>query len=314
MIDLSLLPPPDVIDPLDFEKILANHISNYLSRYPSDAQPIISERLALESDPINKLIQLISYRDILWNQRVNEAAASCMLAYATGADLDNLGANYDVRRLAGESDTRFRYRIQQAFHILAAAGPAAAYRAHARSVSSDVRDVNVFSEAAGQVTVCVLGRVFVAADQLALQREKIGARLFGAPNDANRRYVVADNNSELLLSVLSTLSAETVRPLTDWVVVRAPNIIPVTIEAVLEVLRGPDPSMILNRRLEAIEIFLKSIQRIGYDITRAGIIAALVEAGVKNVRLSDPLEDVVCGQNDLAVVIELKIKTEVVDA
>jgi phage-related baseplate assembly protein len=308
MIDLSLLQPPDVLEDLNYEAIYQQLYTQLIA--------LTGEgwTAPLESDPVIKLLELAAYRELMLRVRVNEAAVSGMLAYATNADLNQLGANYEVVRLAGESDARFRARIQQGYHLLAAAGPTAAYRAHALGVSLDVQDVEVFSEAAGQVTLSVLGRVQVEAEGLAAQAEQIGTVLFGLPADANSRYVVAAESSALLLSVLSVLNAETVRPLTDWVVVRAPQIIPVKIEAVIEVLHGPDPEVILSRRLAALEGYLASVQRIGYDLTRAGIIAALVEAGVKNVRLSSPLADVVCGPGELAVVLGVQVTTEVVDA
>jgi phage-related baseplate assembly protein len=76
-----------------------------------------------------KLLQENAYREVIWRQRVNEAARAVMLAYAAGADLDQIGGNYNVERLVitpaddttlpptpavMESDTDYRLRIQQA--------------------------------------------------------------------------------------------------------------------------------------------------------------------------------------------------------
>lgn len=59
---------------------------------------------------------------MLLRQRVNEAARAVMVAYAVGGDLEQIGANYGVGRLPGETDTRLRHRVQRAFNRLAAAG------------------------------------------------------------------------------------------------------------------------------------------------------------------------------------------------
>ncbi|MGC3005010.1 baseplate J/gp47 family protein, partial [Streptomyces sp. G35A] len=151
MIDMSTVAPPDVVEPIDFEALLADLKAHMLARLPA-----LADVLELESEPITKLLQLMAYREVLLRQRVNEAARAVMVAYAVGGDLEQIGANYGVARLPGETDARLRHRVQQAFNRLAAAGPANAYRQHALGVSADIRDVQVFSEAPGRVTVTVL--------------------------------------------------------------------------------------------------------------------------------------------------------------
>ncbi len=46
-----------------------------------------------------KLLQENAYREVIWRQRVNEAARAVMLAYAAGSDLDQIGANANLARL-----------------------------------------------------------------------------------------------------------------------------------------------------------------------------------------------------------------------
>ncbi|MBA1636880.1 baseplate assembly protein, partial [Escherichia coli] len=80
-----------------------------------------------------KLLEENAYRELIWRQRVNEAARAVMLACAAGNDLDVIGANYNTTRLiitpaddstipptpaVMESDTDYRLRIQQAFEGL----------------------------------------------------------------------------------------------------------------------------------------------------------------------------------------------------
>ncbi|SQC69224.1 baseplate assembly protein J (GpJ) [Pseudomonas aeruginosa] len=98
-IDLSQLPPPHAVEQLDYEQILAERKAYAISLWPEDQQAEIAARLALESEPLTKLLEENAYREMLWRQRVNEAALANMLASAQGADLDQLAANYNVRRL-----------------------------------------------------------------------------------------------------------------------------------------------------------------------------------------------------------------------
>ncbi|VDZ76692.1 baseplate assembly protein [Salmonella bongori] len=90
-VDLSLLPVPDVVEELDYETILAERIATLISLYPENQQEAVARTLALESEPIVKLLQENAYREVIWRQRVNEAARAVMLAYAIESDLDNIG-------------------------------------------------------------------------------------------------------------------------------------------------------------------------------------------------------------------------------
>ena len=91
-IDLSQLPAPSIIEQLDFETILDEILADFLARDPSHTAP-------LESDPAYKILEVAAYRELLLRQRVNDGARGVMLAYAVGSDLDQIGANFSVRRL-----------------------------------------------------------------------------------------------------------------------------------------------------------------------------------------------------------------------
>lgn len=308
-VDISLLSPPDVIEPLDFEATLAALKADLVARFP-DCTDVID----LESEPLHYLLETIAYSKVNDRARINDAARSVMLAYARGADLDHLGANYDTPRLSGEGDTAYRYRIQQAFHRLAAAGPANAYKQHAMAVSADIVDVDVFSDQPGQVTISVLAReIFYTAD-LNDEQIAIGQAIFGAAPENNTAWAVSGTGSALLRQVLAALNAESVRPLTDAVIVRAPEIITFTVAATLEILPGPDTMLIKTRRENSARTYLASVGHIRYDVTRAGLIAALVEPGVKNVRLAQPSADIVRDRGQYAVCVGITLAVEVVDA
>ncbi|MEI7202604.1 baseplate assembly protein, partial [Pectobacterium parvum] len=135
--------------------------------YPEDQRAAVARTLALESDPLVKLLQENAYRELLWRQRVNEAARAVMVAFAQGNDLDQLGANFSVSRLVitpaddstlpptpalMESDSDLRLRIQQSFEGLSVAGSVGAYQYHGRSADGRVADVSVISPSPASVT------------------------------------------------------------------------------------------------------------------------------------------------------------------
>lgn len=99
-IDLSQLPPPQIVDVPDFETLLAERKASFVALYPADQQDTVRHTLALESEPITKQLQESTYREALLRQRINEAAQAVMVAYSNGNDLEQLAANYNVKRLA----------------------------------------------------------------------------------------------------------------------------------------------------------------------------------------------------------------------
>ena len=96
IIDLSRLPPPDIIEELDFEAVLALKNADYLRRLREDHP---DAEAPLESDPAYKVLETSAYRETLLRARGNRLARAVLLASATGADLDQLAALYGVERL-----------------------------------------------------------------------------------------------------------------------------------------------------------------------------------------------------------------------
>ena len=304
MIDLSTVAAPQVLESLNYEAVLTELKAELLMRCPE-----VAGVLGLESEPLTKLLQVAAYRELLLRQRINEAARAVMLAYAVGSDLEQLGANVNTPRLEGEPDARYRLRVQLAFSSLAAAGPAAAYRAHALAAALNIKDVQVFSQAPGSVTVCVLAwqDVATASDEDAAA----GLALFGPAEQTGQQRIIEPTGGPTLSAVLAALNAEHVRPLTDAVIVRAPRLVPLQITASLMLRTGPDPDHILARRTAALQTYLQQAQQQGNDITRAGITAALVEAGVQDVVLTSPAANVVAGPGEICACTAIDVSAEV---
>lgn len=268
-VDLSRLPAPDVIEALDFETIRASNLAWLAAAWP-DFTAIV------ESDPLVKLVELFSYRELGLRQRVNDAARAVMVAYAMGADLDHLAAPFGIERFivtpadpeAGtaavlEGDDDFRRRIVLAPEGYSVAGPEGAYIFHALSAHADVIDASATSPDPGEVVVTVLSR---SGD--------------GTPAPA------------VLAAVDARLTDDSVRPMTDHVTVQAADIVDYAVEATLTFFAGPDRAIVLALAQSRLATYQANARRLGRDVTRTGIIAALCPEGVQNVVLASPPTDI----------------------
>ncbi|WP_410706924.1 baseplate assembly protein [Citrobacter braakii] len=269
-VDLSELPPPEIIATLDYETILSEVKVVIIAAYPEDMQPAIAAAMALESEPLNVIAQVIAYRELMLRQVINDGAAACMLSHATGSDLDNLAANNDTERLTVieetdttdavmESDAALRLRAQSAFDGLSVAGPTGAYEYFAKSASGKVADVKASSPAPAEVVVSVLS-----------------AEGDGTASD------------ELIATVNAKLSDESVRPVGDRLTVQSAEIISYDISATLYLYPGPESEPIVNAAEASLQKWLKSQWRIGLDVARSAILAALHVQGVQRVELDLP--------------------------
>ncbi|NKD84516.1 baseplate assembly protein [Haematospirillum jordaniae] len=275
-IDLSQLRPPDVVEQLDYESVLADMLAALRAYKNQNGEAIFTA--LVESDPALKILEVAAYREMIVRQRVNEAARSVMLAYATGTNLDHLGALPGVARkvlqaanpqafpptdAVLENDDDYRRRIQLSLEGFSSAGPTGAYIFHALSAAPGVKDVDAFSPAPGVVAVTVMS------------------------NDGD-----GTPGADLLAAVQERLSGESIRPLTDRVVVQAAKIRPYTIRARLLFHDGPDREAVLAHVRTMAEKFCHEHHRLGADITLSGLYAALHQAGVRKVELLAPTETI----------------------
>lgn len=271
-IDLSQLPVPQVVEPIDFETILAERKAYLVSLYPTDQQAEIAARLELESEPLTKLLEENAYREVIWRQRVNEASLANMLAYAAGSDLEQLAANYNVKRLVVtpgdstavppvaevlEDDDSLRERAQMAWEGLSTAGPRNSYIFHARAADGRVADASAVSPSPAVVVVTVQGNAVDGS----------------APAD--------------LVAVVNTyLSDDDRRPVADRLTVQAAVVIPYSINATLYLQSaGPESEPILEAAEAALLAYVHQRRRLGMEVSESAVHAALHVEGVRKVEL-----------------------------
>ncbi|KIC14062.1 baseplate assembly protein [Leisingera sp. ANG-Vp] len=278
-INLSLLPPPEVLQAVDYEAMFAAMLADLRGRDPAfDA--------LVESDPAYKILEVAAYWATLAIQQMNDAAKAVMPAYATGSDLDQIAARYGVARLVIdpgdaaalppeppilESDSDFRRRMLLAFEGMSTAGPVGGYIFHALGADPDVADASVQSPVPGEVLVTVLSRT--------------GDGTAGA---------------ELLDTVSAALNAEDVRPLTDLLTVQSAAILSYAIDATLTVYPGPDSAVVRQAAESAAAAYAAEQHRLGRDVTLSGVYAALHQPGVQNVALASPAADIAASDGEAA--------------
>ncbi|MEM7269512.1 MAG: baseplate J/gp47 family protein [Pseudomonadota bacterium] len=280
-VDLAALPPPDLVEELNYETILASLLDDLRDKWPAfDA--------LVESDPAIKLAEVSAYLAFLLRQRVNDAARAVLLPTSTGADLDNLAALFGVARLVIdpgdadaappvppklEDDPALRRRAQLALEASTAAGTKGRYLFYALGADPLVADaaVSAHDPSPGDVTIAVLS--------------------------ADPASWIAD--AALISAVNTIVQADDVRALCDTVIVTAAQVIDYEVEATITYLPGAAAEAAESVATERIEA-LAAERRLGRDLTRSAVFAALHAPGVHNVVLTKPAADVIVGPLEAA--------------
>ncbi|ELC1915515.1 baseplate J/gp47 family protein [Salmonella enterica] len=288
-VDLSQLPQPAIIEALDFEVILAEIKQFMISKFPEEVRTAVAAALELESEPLNIIAQAFAWRELLLRQRINDGAAACMLSHSVATDLDNIAGNMDTERLVitpatdttdavMESDTALRMRAQAAFDGLSVAGPSGAYEYFARSASGKVADAKATSPSPAVVVLSVLS---TEGDGTA--------------------------TPELLATVTDALSAEDRRPIGDRLTVQSAEIVNYNINAKLFFYPGPESEPIQNAAHDALQAWITLQGKIGRDVARSAIMAALHVQGVQRVELTEPATDIVISDTQAARCVTVTI-------
>ena len=273
-IDLSQLPPPQIVEQIDFELILAERKAYMISLWPAAEQAEIAARLDMESEPLAKLLQENAYRETIWRQRVNEASLANLLATARGTDLEQLAANFNVKKLViqegkpsavppvprlMESDDSLRERAQMAWEGLSTAGPRNSYIFHARASDGRVADATAESPSPAVAVVTV--------------QSSLGDGT--AP-------------PELLAVVNAYLSDDDRRPVADRLTVQGAQILNYQVKAKLYLLSsGPESEPILAAAKQRLLAYVHQRRRLGMEVSESALHAALHVEGVRKVELED---------------------------
>ncbi|CUI71319.1 Uncharacterized homolog of phage Mu protein gp47 [Achromobacter xylosoxidans] len=294
IIDLSQLPAPDVVETLDYERILETRKARYLALFAQEDRDAVAKALALESEPLVITLQENAEREVILRQRINDAARSVLLAFAAGADLEHIAAEYGVSRLlirpadpvavppveaVYEGDDELRERAQLAWEGLSTAGPRDGYIFHALSADGQVADATATSPDPCDIVVCVLSR------------EGDGTA-----------------SPELLAKVAAKLSDEDIRPMGDRVTLQSSSIVRYTVRAVLHMKgEGPGRSVALAAATRACNAYVNRARRAGVSVWQSAINAALHVEGVAHLELIEPAADLVLDPTQAATCTAVEV-------
>lgn len=252
MIDISRLPPPTIIESLSVDDILAQRLAQLKK------QGVEIDNFT-PSDPLYRNLLAGAYREMLVRQDINDKSLGTMLAFASGAQLDHIGATYyNVERQDGETDIEFIRRIQLSPEASSVAGPEGKYIFEALSAATDVKDASFYSPSPmhGEVTIL----------------SKAGS---GAPDQA------------LIDTVESHLMDDGVRPQTDVITVLPATISAYSITATLQLSSGPDTSQVVNQATAMLQSYVDTQHKLGGQVVFAGVYGALMVEGVMDVDLGE---------------------------
>jgi len=269
-IDLAALPPIDAVVLPNVEAIVAERKAALLDRIKDPAlRAEVEAVLRLESEPLVKGVEAGAYRELIVDQRINEAVRAVMVATSSGSDLVNLAARLGVEKLDGETDDELRYRYQLAPEAFSTAGPYGAYEFHARSAHPLVKDAAIYGPESGLVEPG-----FVRAVVLSKAGTGIPAR-------------------EIIDAVAAKFSPVDTRPLTDFVQVQPASVTFYAINYHLHIRAGADPSLIVTSALNALQGYADVSHKVGRRIVLSALDGAAHQDRtnvIRAIRASPPAE------------------------
>jgi phage-related baseplate assembly protein len=282
-IDFARLPPPAVIEELDFETMLARYKADVLAKKPD-----LAAALNLEQSPTNVILEAEAYGEMLVRARVNAAARAVMLAFSTGSDLDHLAALLNVERMVipgnptavpatvdtWESDASLRRRAQLAPEALSTAGSEGAYIFQALTADQTIRDVSAVKI-----------------------NEKGGVRI-AVMNSGSDPTPTAQQ----IRNVVERLNRKNIKPLTDVISVVPVKVLRADIVANVTFYPGPDTGLIMTDIGKALTKVRDRISLIGRDLTRSAIISALNQEGVQSVELISPPANIPANSDQCVII------------
>jgi len=275
--DLAGLARPAILEELSIDAIFASRQAELVERLQAAGIDYSVEDL--QTDPAMILLQEAAFEETILRARANDVARARYLYYARLTEVDHLGAFYDVVRLPGELDARFKLRIRLAIQGRSTGGTEPGYRGAALGASLRVADARVYRD----------GRAPI-----------IHVAVFAADNNG-----VAD--ATLLGLVRTALEQADRQVINDTIDVRSAVVDVVPVAADVWLLPDADVSLIDTLR-DGLQAAWAEASGLGRDLTRAWLASRLMADGVANVVVTAPAADLVV-PFDRAVRLALPVLT-----
>lgn len=302
-LELDQLPTMQVLEKLDSEGIIAERMKQFVELWrkhdpPAGAQYDVDQ---LEFDPIKINQEANAYFELLLRDRVNQAAKSVTLAYASGSDLDAIASRYPggIPRFEGENDDNYRTRVWLSPNTLSPHGTYESYvfwaLTGAREEGVPIRDATaVAKRGTPNVTITIMaGGAPVTANTA-----RNGITAFPSPIptieqiDAVRTYVESSSR----------------KALTDVVSVRVPKIVNVKYLIQYWLFPGWDQALIEPELYSAVAQLIEKQRWLGYSHTLDSIAGALKTSGIYKIHVVTPATDVEIDRHEVVVIDSVEIK------
>jgi phage-related baseplate assembly protein len=293
VIELDQLPPMEVLEALDSEAVITERMQQFIELWrkhdpPAGAQYDVG---FLEFDPIRINQEANTFFELLLRDRVNQAAKSVTLAFASGGDLDAIASRYPggVPRIAGETDDHYRMRIWLSPNTLTPHGVYESYVYWALSADGTLRDATAIAKrGTPNITITIMAN----GTPVALNGDKNGVTAFPTPTptiqqiDAVRLYVNSSSR----------------KALTDVVSVRAPKIMHTNYRIQYWLFPSWDKALIEPELYTATAALIEKQRWLGYSHTIDSIEAALKRSGIYKIHVLEPATDIEIDQLEVVVV------------
>ncbi|ATO19998.1 phage baseplate protein [Acinetobacter sp. LoGeW2-3] len=281
-VDFSQLPVPNLIQELDYERILSERKEKFIALYPESEQEKWRNVLSRESDPIVKLLEENAYLELHYQNKCNADARALLLAYAEGPDLDHLAlTEYGLVRLlvtpadnsvipplpaVYESDERLKERCLLQYDGMNTAGSSNAYRFFTLSADGRVHGIKVYSHIDNPY---LLDIVISQVDS-----------------------ETGEASQELIDIVQAALDPDLVRPVCDRPTVKSSIATDYQISARLFVGKNAEDSLLLEAANLRLESYIQKSKKNGSSIRLSAIYAALHVDGISRVVIDEPAADI----------------------
>lgn len=297
-IDLSRLPPPDIIETLDYEALNSDFLARFEIAWTAARaiDPTLPEWNApgLETDPAVILSEAWAYLRLLDRARVNDAARAVLAPLAKDADLDVVCARANVQRLVVipataaapavmESDARLLMR-----YLLAFSRPAAGSR---EGYLYDVYTALPILYHADVIGRAVHGR---RGDVDVVLAGPDGRDLTDAELATCRAALLADNRKPEAVAV-TALRAE--RILYD-------------VAGGMRVAKGPDAEAVRAEGEARLRKEAAARMKIGGIVPVNALSGAIYGAGVVSVVIDAPAADIVAGRYAIPILGAVSLEVE----
>lgn len=301
-LDLSKIPPPEIVTELSFERNLGRIVEKLKATFDGWK--------AAQSDPYYKTAEVVSSEVFQLQGRINESIRQCLIAFARGSNLDQLGAIFKLLRavvevqpdgtVIYEDDESFRTAIITAFDQYSTAGTRNGYlywlRRTATEIDSEIREAarklredGKTSEAESlekSILSVIDFNVYPSASDEDPEKDKLIMR-------DGRISAIAFflNQTELsdLPRRVAAIRERMIRddhiPLNDRLEVIPAEVIQKNIVAVLFVPNGPDPKVFEDLAQSGARRFLAENSKIGKRISLSGLYSKLHVDGIIRVEL-----------------------------